>query len=39
MNEASGNDKRLRIIQLDLAKEISHGICVSKLTCRVAREM
>ena len=39
MNEASGNDKRLRIIQLDLAKEISHGICVSNLTCRVAREM
>lgn len=29
----------MRILQLNLAKEISHGICVSNLACRVAREM
>lgn len=39
MKEISDNNQRLHIIQLDLAKEISHGICVSNLACRVAREL
>lgn len=38
MNEIS-EKKRLPIIQLDLAKEISHGICVSNLVYRVAKEL
>lgn len=39
MSEVSGNKKKLRIIQLDLAKEISHGVCVSNLACLVARRL
>ena len=39
MSEVSGNKKRVRIIKLSLAKEISHGICVSNLSYRVAREL
>lgn len=39
MSELSGNKKRVRIIQLSLAKEISHGISVSNLACRVGREL
>ena len=39
MSDSSGYRKKVRILQLNLAKEISHGICVSNLACRVAREM
>lgn len=39
MSDGSGYRKKVRILQLNLAKEISHGICVSNLACRVAREM
>lgn len=34
-----GYRKKVRIIQLSLADEISHGLCVSNLACRVAREL
>ena len=30
-----GYRKKVRIIQLSLAGEISHGLCVSNLACRV----
>lgn len=39
MNEISETKKKLPIIQHNLAKEISHGICVSNLSCRVARKL
>ena len=39
MSGSSGYQKKVRILQLNLAKEISHGICVSNLACRIAREM
>lgn len=39
MNRISENKKPLPIIQLDVAKEISHGICVSNLVYRVAKEL
>ena len=31
--------KQYRIIQFDMAKELAHGICVSNLAYRVAREL
>lgn len=39
MSEVPGSKKKLRIIQLDLVKEISHGVCVSNLTRLVARKL
>ena len=34
-----GYRKKVRIIQLSLAGEISHGLCVSNLACRVGSEL
>lgn len=39
MSESSGYRKKVRIIQLSLAGEISHGLCVSNLSYRVAKEL
>ncbi|MDD2959352.1 MAG: HD domain-containing protein [Lachnospiraceae bacterium] len=39
MNKNAGYRKKVHIIQLSLAKEISHGMCVSNLALAVAREM
>ena len=39
MSEVPRNKKKLPLIQLNLAKEISHGICVSNLAVRVARRL
>lgn len=39
MRAGSGYKKKVHIIQLSLAGEISHGLCVSNLACRVGREL
>ena len=39
MGETSGYRKKLRILELSLAKELSHGIRVSNLTYLVARKL
>ena len=39
MSEVPRNKKKLPLIQLNLAKEISHGICVSNLAVRVAQRL
>lgn len=33
------NKSNCKIIELNVAKELAHGICVSNLACRVAREL
>ena len=39
MSEGFGYRKEVRIIQLSLAGEIGHGLCVSNLAYRVAKEL